>query len=186
MSFLWLSLTESRSTTEAKINVLLWEAKYFPMFPPISMTSFKRCKDYSLLWTHIMYCSDTCLISAQENDPELSLISQNREAQTYKCKSFPAFVPIVFKILRAFINVLHNLYFNFLWLFSSFKTHLKIIPLARAFSYFFFPLFQEVFWRKDRTLFCMAGFVHRIPHSIFSSWDYCISIWMCNHWKWHS
>lgn len=112
--------------------------------------------------------------------------SEQRSPNCQMPKSSPLFVPIVFKNLRVFIHVFHNLYFNFLGLFSSCKTHFKIISLTCAFSSFFFPLFQEVFWRKDRTLFCMAGFIHRIPHSIFSSWDYCISIWMYNHWKWHS
>lgn len=177
MSFLWLSLTKSRNMTGAKINMLLWRAKYFLMFPP------QMQRPQSSLNTY--YALQWYLLNFSSEEWPRTTFSEHRSPNFQVPKPSPSFVPFVFEILKIFIHVFHNSYFNFLGQFSSCKTQLKMIPLMCALSSFL-SLFQEVFWRKDRTLFCMAGFIHRIPHSIFSNWDYCISIWMYNHWKWHS
>lgn len=170
MSFVWLSLTESRSTTEAKINMLLWGAKYSPMFPPILLTYFKRCKDHSLLlWTNIMYCNDTCLISAQENDPGLTSLQENREAWTAKCLnhllplfllssrssgfSFMSFIICILTFWNCLVDVKH------IW---------KLYPWQVLFLLFFNLFFRKYFGEKIGLYFAWLGLYTEflIPSSV--------------------
>lgn len=51
---------------------------------------------------------------------------------------------------------------------------------------FIFFLFQKVFWRKNWTVFCLAGVIYVIPHPVFCDWGDCVSLWMCNNWRRYS
>lgn len=49
------------------------------------------------------------------------------------------------------------------------------------FASFVFLFFQKVFWRKNWTVFRLAGIIHIFPHPIFCDWGDRVSLWMCNN-----
>lgn len=45
-----------------------------------------------------------------------------------------------------------------------------------------FLVFQEVFWRENWAVFCLAGVVYIVPHPIFCHWGDRVSLWVCDNW----
>lgn len=44
-----------------------------------------------------------------------------------------------------------------------------------------FLVFQEVFWRENWAVFCLAGVVYIVPHPIFCHWGDRVSLWVCDN-----
>lgn len=51
-----------------------------------------------------------------------------------------------------------------------------------CFIFFSFLVFQEVFWRENWAVFCLAGVVYIVPYPIFCHWGDRVSLWVCNNW----
>lgn len=50
-----------------------------------------------------------------------------------------------------------------------------------CFIFFSFLVFQEVFWRENWAVFCLAGVVYIVPHPIFCHWGGCVPLWVCDN-----
>lgn len=74
-----------------------------------------------------------------------------------------------------------NIFANLFWVIEQKEIRGVYDVPNKCFIFFSFLVFQEVFWRENWAIFCLAGVVYIIPDPIFCHRRDCVSLWMCNN-----